>query len=38
MSKLRIGVIGVLTVAVLVMSLNLIVSAVEEKKEEEESY
>lgn len=36
MSKLRIGVIGVLTVAVLVMSLNLIVSAVEEKKEEEE--
>lgn len=35
MNKVRIGIIGVLIVAALLMSLNLIVSAVEDKKEEE---
>ena len=33
MKKLRIGVIGVLAVAVFLMSLNLIVSAAEDKRE-----
>lgn len=36
MNKIRIGIIGVLIVAALLMSLNLIVSAVEDKKEEDE--
>ena len=36
MKKVRIGIIGVLIVAMLLMSLNLIVSAVEEGKKEEE--
>lgn len=35
MNKVRIGIIGVLIVAALLMSLNLIVSAVEDKKEDE---